>query len=117
MKTYYVYLMASISRTLYVGVTNDLARRVQEHKSGEGSGFTRRYNVKKLVWYETFNSINDAIAIEMIDVDHCMRMSVRRPALNRQRLQACPWVSLGKQRSTTARILSDPLEKSVDRRA
>ena len=64
MRTYYVYIMASISRTLYVGVTNDLARRVQEHKRGEGSGFTRRYNIKKLVWYETFGNIKDAIACE-----------------------------------------------------
>ena len=49
--TYYVYVMASRSKTLYVGVTNDLERRVMEHKSG-ASTFTERYNISRLVYYE-----------------------------------------------------------------
>ena len=64
MKTYYVYIMASISRTLYVGVTSDLERRVQEHKSGLIQGFTKRYKIKKLVHYESFSNVRDAIARE-----------------------------------------------------
>ena len=57
-------MMASISRTLYVGVTNDLGRRVAEHKSGETEGFTKRYQVHKLVYYEEFGRPRDAIARE-----------------------------------------------------
>ena len=49
--TYYAYIMASRTKTLYIGVTNDLERRVMEHKSG-ASAFTRRYNISRLVYYE-----------------------------------------------------------------
>ena len=64
MKTWYVYMMASISRTLYIGVTNDLGRRVAEHKSGEVDGFTKRYRVHKSVYYEEFGRPRDAIERE-----------------------------------------------------
>jgi putative endonuclease len=63
-RTYYVYLMASISRTLYCGVTNNLERRVYEHKQGTGKGFTARYRITRLVYYETFGDIYQAIARE-----------------------------------------------------
>ncbi|HEY2836791.1 MAG TPA: GIY-YIG nuclease family protein [Rhizomicrobium sp.] len=64
-RDYFVYMLASCRNgTLYVGVTNDLARRVDEHKNKAVPGFTRRYNVCLLVWYETFGDINDAIARE-----------------------------------------------------
>lgn len=49
---------------MYAGVTNDLARRVYEHKNKLIKGFTSRYNIGKLVYYETYNNINDAIARE-----------------------------------------------------
>ena len=63
--SYFVYLLASKRNgTLYVGVTNDLARRTGEHKEKAIPGFTRRYDVDILVWFETFNDINDAIARE-----------------------------------------------------
>ena len=64
MKNYYVYIMASISRVLYIGVTNDLERRVSEHKSGTFEGFTRMYRCKRLVWYEMFRDIRQAIECE-----------------------------------------------------
>ncbi len=64
MKTYYVYIMSSISGTLYTGMTNDLERRIFEHKEGENSGFTKKYKVKKLVYFESTNNVNDAIARE-----------------------------------------------------
>lgn len=64
MGTYCAYIMASRSRVLYVGVTNDLARRVQEHKRGLNSGFTTRYRVNRLVYFEEFDSICAAIARE-----------------------------------------------------
>ena len=64
MKNYYTYIMASISRVLYVGVTNDLARRASQHGKGEGGAFTRKYHATKLVYYETFGLIDEAIARE-----------------------------------------------------
>jgi len=64
MRTYYVYIMASRSRVLYTGVTNDLARRVDEHKRGVNAGFTSRYRITRLVYFEEFGDIRDAIARE-----------------------------------------------------
>jgi putative endonuclease len=62
---YFVYMLASRRNgTLYIGATNDLARRMEEHKSKAVPGFTRRYNVDILVWYETFDDVRDAIARE-----------------------------------------------------
>ncbi len=66
MRTFYVYIMASRSRVLYVGVTNDLARRVDEHKQGSIPGFTTRYRVTRLVYFEEFADIRDAIAMEKV---------------------------------------------------
>jgi putative endonuclease len=66
MRTFFVYIMASRSRVLYVGVTNDLARRVDEHKQGLTPGFTTRYRVTRLVYFEEFLDIRDAIAMEKV---------------------------------------------------
>ena len=65
MKNYYVYIMASGERgTLYLGVTNDITRRVYEHKSGVVPGFTEKHGLKYLVWYEVYDSIEAAIQRE-----------------------------------------------------
>ena len=65
MKQYYVYLMASYRRVLYVGVTSDLQRRVYQHKTkAHPESFTAKYNVNYLVYTEQFTDINDAIARE-----------------------------------------------------
>ena len=64
MKTFHVYIPASPTRRLYVGVTSDLARRVHEHKSGLVPGFTARYNINRLVHFEETNSVRTAIARE-----------------------------------------------------
>jgi putative endonuclease len=61
---YYVYLMTNQSKTLYTGVTNDLLRRVYEHKLKSVPGFTEKYNITKLVYYETTTDIYSAIARE-----------------------------------------------------
>lgn len=62
MKSYYVYILASKKNgILYTGITNDIARRVWEHKEGQVNGFTKKYRVKILVYYEEFESINDAL--------------------------------------------------------
>jgi putative endonuclease len=64
MRTFHVYILASRSRVLYVGVTNDLARRVNEHKRGSVPGFTTRYRVTRLVYFEEFADVRDAIVRE-----------------------------------------------------
>ena len=62
---YYVYLMTNKYNTvLYIGVTNDLKRRVWEHKEKLVEGFTKRYNITKLVYYEVFDDVRAAIARE-----------------------------------------------------
>ena len=64
MPEYYVYIMASQRGTLYTGVTNDLGRRMYEHKHKLGSQFTKKYNVSKLVYYESTQDVLSAIARE-----------------------------------------------------
>ena len=64
-KQYYVYIMTSkINSTLYTGATNDLKRRVFEHKNKLLEGFTKKYNIDKLLFYEAYDDINNAIARE-----------------------------------------------------
>jgi len=62
---YFVYILTnSNNKVLYVGVTNNLARRVYEHQNGLIKGFTSKYNVKKLVYFEIHSDINEAIRRE-----------------------------------------------------
>jgi putative endonuclease len=63
-KTYAVYILTNEKRTLYTGVTNDLTRRVLEHRSGTGSKFTSQYNLQSLVWYETTEDVWSALERE-----------------------------------------------------
>ena len=64
-KNYFVYILTNkYNRVLYTGVTNDLIRRIYEHKQKLVDGFTKKYNVDKLVYYEVFNDIKSAIARE-----------------------------------------------------
>ncbi len=58
---YYVYIMSSLQKAIYIGVTNDLERRVSEHKAKIYEGFSKRYNCTILVYYEYFTDINEAI--------------------------------------------------------
>jgi putative endonuclease len=63
--SYYVYLLTNPAATvLYAGVTNDLSRRVNEHKQKLTDGFTSRYNVNRLVYYEVFEDVVEAISRE-----------------------------------------------------
>ena len=65
MKTYFVYILSNKANTvLYVGVTNNLERRVYEHKNKLIDGFTKRYNVNKLVYFETTSDVEEAIKRE-----------------------------------------------------
>ena len=62
---YYVYILTTRNNTvLYTGVTNDLKRRVFEHKSGLNEGFTKKYHVRKLIYFEIFDFVELAIARE-----------------------------------------------------
>ena len=63
-RSYFVYLMSNESRMLYVGVTNDIHKRVFQHKSKLIPGFTQKYNLYKLVYFEEFDDIRAAIARE-----------------------------------------------------
>ncbi|WP_184262174.1 GIY-YIG nuclease family protein [Rhodopseudomonas rhenobacensis] len=61
-RSFYVYILASrIGRTLYIGVTNDLVRRIAEHRSKAAESFTKRYEVDRLVYFECFDDIAAAI--------------------------------------------------------
>ncbi len=62
-RQFYIYIMSNASMSLYTGVTNDVLRRADEHKAGEGE-FTSRYHFDRLVYYEAFDLIIDAIARE-----------------------------------------------------
>jgi len=64
MKNYYVYIMTNKTKTLYIGVTNDLVRRIYEHKNKLIDGFTKKYNITKLIYYEHFFNVEDAIRRE-----------------------------------------------------
>lgn len=64
-KTYYVYIITNTYNTVfYIGVTNDIYRRVIEHREGVNEGFSKRYRLHKLVYYEELDSIEDAIQRE-----------------------------------------------------
>ena len=63
----WVYIVASDRNgTLYIGVTSNLAERIYAHKTGREHGFTRCYNVKRLVWYEQYDTMPDAIRVEKL---------------------------------------------------
>jgi putative endonuclease len=64
-RSYWVYILASrIGGTLYIGVTNDLVRRVYEHRMGLADGFTKKYGVHRLVYFEQYSDIENAIRRE-----------------------------------------------------
>ncbi|MHB1391121.1 MAG: GIY-YIG nuclease family protein [Thermoleophilia bacterium] len=64
MKTYYIYIMANRSRTLYVGVTNNLERRIFEHRNHLVDGFTKKYRITRLVYIEETSNVESAIMRE-----------------------------------------------------
>lgn len=64
MKTYFVYIIASKTGTIYTGMTNDLERRVYEHKAKKSAGFTSKYDVTRLVYYEETQNVDSAIERE-----------------------------------------------------
>jgi putative endonuclease len=73
MRQFYVHTMASKSRVLYTGVTNNIHRRVWEHKHNEFPGFTSDYRVHRLVYFESFQYVGNAIAREKSIKGSCER--------------------------------------------
>jgi putative endonuclease len=63
-RIYHVYIMASTSRRLYIGVTGNLTRRVQQHRAGEFKGFSKKYQMKRLVYAEVTSNVQAAIGRE-----------------------------------------------------
>jgi len=63
-RIYFAYILTNKSRRLYTGVTNDLKRRMFEHKNRLVQGFTHKYNLDRLVWYEEFGDVRNAISRE-----------------------------------------------------
>jgi len=61
---YFIYIMTNKSGTLYVGLTNNIQKRIYEHKNKLIEGFTKKYNIDSLLYFETFRDINSAIARE-----------------------------------------------------
>ena len=85
-KQYYVYILAKArKRTLYTGVTNDLIRRVYEHKQGLADGFTKKYGIKRLVYYEIHTDINEAIKREKLIKK--WRREIKYEAIERMNLE------------------------------
>lgn len=76
-RTYWVYIMASKSKVLYVGVTNNLLRRVYEHKKKLVPGFTRRYKATRLVYFESTHDIRAAIRREKHIKGWCRARKIR----------------------------------------
>ena len=66
---FFVYILSSKSRRLYTGITNDLFRRVQQHKRGEIEGFTQKYKINRLVYWEEFQYVGHAIHREKVIKD------------------------------------------------
>jgi putative endonuclease len=66
-KTFWVYILASaLGGTLYIGVTNDLVRRTYEHRMGLADGFTKKYGIHRLVYFEQYNDVESAIQRESV---------------------------------------------------
>jgi putative endonuclease len=63
-RCYYIYILSSFQRTIYIGMTNNLSLRLAQHREQKIAGFTARYNVTQLVYYETFENVKEAIARE-----------------------------------------------------
>jgi putative endonuclease len=84
MRSYWTYIRASKPHgTLYIGVTNDLVHRIDQHRAGKGSAFTRRYSVHTLVWFEEFARARDAIQREKKLAQALPRIALRGHVLRR----------------------------------
>ena len=104
--TYYVYILANRSRNLCTGVTNNLERRVAQHRSGLIAGFTKRYRISRLVHYEAFGDIRLVIAREgdqgMAPRKENLADKAREPPLERPRRRLVSQTQIGKSKTIAA---------------
>ncbi len=77
MRHFYVYILSSKSRVLYTGITDDIYRRSWEHNNCVNPGFTSHYKVHRLVYYETFKYVNNAIPVRNPSKDGCEERKLR----------------------------------------
>ncbi len=103
MNRYYVYIMASYRGVLYTGVTSDLTRRVYEHRHKLVNGFTKKYNVSKLVYYEATNDVKSAIAREKQ-----IKGWLRKKKVVLIESMNPSWVDLGEELYDTSPTTPDP---------
>jgi len=108
---YYVYIMASRSLNLYTGVTNSIFRRTLQHKRGEIDGFTKRYNINRLVYYEVFHHIGNAIAREK-QIKSWTR--AKRLALIRSKNSTWQDLAEGWGEQMTCRSLDSPIHSQAN---
>ena len=106
-RLYYVYILASRSHNLYIGVTNNIGRRVEEHRSGTISGFTSRYAINRLVHLEIFSEVRVAIARE-----NELKGWRREKKLALIDKANPTWVELAPLRSTRKKETADPSLRS-----
>ena len=94
--SYFVYIMASKRNgTLYTGVTSDIYRRANEHARGEGGAFTKRYRCKMLVWYQSYQNIEEAIHREKM-----IKKGTRKAKLALIEIMNPQWQDLANEMST-----------------
>lgn len=106
---YYIYMLSNnTNSTLYIGVTNELERRVAEHKSGAIPGFTQKYNCHKLVYFECFSDVEQAIAREK-QLKKWSRIKKDRliDTMNKERLDLMPLCYLDQLSFHTERVISE----------
>ena len=109
MKQYWVYILTNHARTLYTGVTNDLGRRVAEHRAGRGGAFTTRYRIDRLVHVEVFGDVRDAIRREKE-----IKGWTREKKLRLVEEANAGWVDLAPRRGGDEPLVEVPREPGVD---
>jgi putative endonuclease len=106
---YYVYIVASRTRVLYVGMTNSIRRRVEEHRRGDSESFTQAYNCNRLVWFEHYQYVHNAIDREK-QIKHWSRE--KKIALIERTNPS--WADLSEEWRTETTDLSTPLRSGRD---
>jgi putative endonuclease len=106
---FYTYILGSISGTLYIGMTNNLARRIWQHKQHEIAGFTARYGVNRLLYFESFDDVRTAIHREKQ-----LKGWTRQKKIGLIEARNPSWIDLSQEWYNGARGPSTPLRSAQD---
>lgn len=106
---FYPYILGSISGTLYIGMTNNLERRVWQHKQHEISGFTAQYGVDRLLYFESFDDVRNAI-----DREKQLKGWTRQKKVALIEAQNPSWIDLSQEWYASDRGPSTPLRSAQD---